>query len=168
MNTQSAKRFIADDFEIPLLHETTEYRLRMLAVDDVEKDYDAVMSSVDHLKNVWPGSGWPNGVTLEKNLEDLERHQREFLSRSSFAYTVVTLDESQVIGCVYINPTRKLGHDAEVYLWVRESELENGLDGRLHETVTRWLADNWPFDNPAMPGREIDWDDWNSLTQDAG
>jgi hypothetical protein len=51
--------FVADDFDVPAVLETSEFRLRMLTVNDLIKDYDAVMSSVEHLKAVWPGSGWP-------------------------------------------------------------------------------------------------------------
>lgn len=49
--------------------------------------------------------------------------------RRSFAYTVVTPSESQVTGCVYIDPTRKRGYDAVVFLWARQSELAAGLEG---------------------------------------
>ena len=165
VNAESSTPFVSNDFEVPLLLETSEYRLRMLSVDDVEKDYDAVMSSANHLKNVWPDSGWPGDLTLEQNFSDLDRHQKEFLSRIAFAYTVVKLDESQVIGCLYINPTDKRGHDAEVYFWARESELKNGLDERLYESVKGWLAAKWPFEDPAMPGREISWSDWKQLPE---
>ena len=166
VNAQSNTPFVSDDFEVPLLLETNAYRLRMLSVDDVDKDYEAVMSSAEHLKDVWPESGWPDGLTLEHNLNDLDRHQREFLDRIAFAYTVVELDESRVIGCLYIDPTSKRGYDAEVYFWARESELESGLDERLYRDVKRWLASHWPFENPAMPGREIAWDHWNALADD--
>lgn len=157
--------FVDVDFVVPEVLETSEFRLRMLTVNDLIKDYDAVMSSVDHLQSVWPDSGWPEGLTLEEDLIDLGWHQKEFLNRTSFAYTLVTLDEETVSGCVYINPTRAEGYDAEVYLWVRASELESGLDARLFDTVKRWLAEDWSFENPAFPGREIDWNKWDSLLQ---
>ena len=160
---QSIHPFVKESFSVPDVLETSEFRLRMLTINDVDKDYAAVMSSVDHLRNVWPGSGWPLGLTRENNLVDLGWHQKEFTNRTSFAYTMVTLDESKVIGCVYVSPTRKRGFDAEVFLWVRESELAGGLDERLFETVVKWLADRWDFENPAFPGRAIAWEEWNSI-----
>lgn len=163
---QSSYPFVDSDFEVPEVLETAEFRLRMLTVNDVVKDYDAVMSSAEHLSKIWPDSGWPEGLTLEENLIDLGWHQREFMDRSSFAYTMVTPDESTVIGCVYINPTRKRGYDAEVYFWVRQSLLESGLDARLHDAIRNWLDKDWAFDNAAMPGRDIDWDDWNALPEE--
>ena len=165
MSGRLNQAFVDGEFVVPEVLETSEFRLRMLTVNDLIKDYDAVMSSVDHLQSVWPDSGWPEGLTLEEDLIDLGWHQKEFLNRTSFAYTLVTLDEETVSGCVYINPTRVEGYDAEVYLWVRASELESGLDARLFDTVKRWLAEDWSFKNPAFPGREIDWNRWESLLQ---
>ena len=162
---EKSNTFVADDFIVPEGLQTFEFRLRMLTVNDLVKDYDAVMSSVEHLKSVWPDSGWPEGLTLEEDLIDLGWHQKEFLNRTSFAYTLVTSDEETVTGCVYINPTEAEGYDSEVYLWVRASELKNGLDARLFDAVKCWLADDWPFENPAFPGREIDWETWRSLLQ---
>jgi len=157
--------FVPKDFVVPAVLETPEFRLRMLTVNDVVKDYDAVMSSVEHLRDIWPGSGWPDGLTFEQDLIDLGWHQKEFQTRRSFAYTVVSLDESEVLGCVYVDPTRKLGYDAVVYLWARQSALASGLETRLHAAVKTWLAESWPFKSVAFPGREIEWDVWRSLPE---
>ena len=132
-------QFVEKSFKVPEKLETEEFRLRMLTVNDVVKDYDAVMSSVDELKTIGQDSDWPVGLTLEENLIDLGWHQREFLTRRSFAYTVVSLDETRVLGCVYINPTRKREYDAEVYLWARETKLGVGLDASLCSAVKLWL-----------------------------
>ena len=156
-------QFMEKSFKVPEKLEAKEFRLRMLTVNDVVKDYDAVMSSVDELKTIFPDSNWPVGLTLEENLIDLGWHQREFLTRRSFAYTVVTLVETRVLGCVYINPTRKRGYDAEVYLWARESKLGVGLDASLCSVVKLWLKSEWPFGNAAFPGRDIDWGTWNNI-----
>jgi hypothetical protein len=159
----SSVPFIPTDFTVPEKLETEEFRLRMLTVNDVVKDYDAVMTSVDHLKTIWPGGKWPEGLTLEQNLIDLGWHQKEFQTRRSFAYTVVTPSESMVIGCVYIEPTHKRGYDAEVYLWARQSELAGGLETRLYAAVKDWIAKDWPFKTVAFPGRDIAWDTWRSI-----
>ena len=155
--------FVPPDFEVPEGVENAEFRLRMLTVNDLVKDYDAVMSSVDELLKVWPRSGWPKGLTIEQDLIDLGWHQKEFLIRSTFAYTVVTLDESEVLGCVYIEPTRKSGYDAEAYSWARETPLGTGMDARLFDCLRDWLREAWPFENVAFPGRTIEWDEWRGL-----
>jgi hypothetical protein len=155
--------FVPRDFEVPATLETAEFRLRMLTIRDVANDFDAVITSVDHLKTIWPGGTWPEGLTLEQNLIDLGWHQKEFQTRRSFAYTVVSLSEQRVVGCVYILPSRKMGYDAEVYLWARQSELASGLEDRLYETVQKWVTEEWPFEKAAFPGRSIDWDHWSKI-----
>lgn len=154
--------FVPPEFVVPESLETAEFRLRMLTVNDVVKDYDAVMTSVEHLRTVWLGGKWPVGLTLEQNLIDLGWHQKEFQTRRSFAYTVVTPDEARVIGCVYIEPTHRQGYDAEVYLWARQSELASGLEARLHAAVKAWVQSQWPFRSVGYPGREIAWDVWRA------
>jgi hypothetical protein len=155
--------FVPADFAVPEKLETDGFRLRMLTVNDVVKDYDAVMSSVEHCKTVWPGGKWPEGLTLEQNLIDLGWHQKEFQTRRSFAYTVVRPSESMVLGCVYIEPTRRTGHDAVVYLWARQSELAGGLEERLYAAVKDWISTDWPFKTPAFPGRGIAWETWRAI-----
>ena len=165
--SQSTDPFVPPDFNIPEKLETEKFRLRMLTVNDVVKDYDAVMTSIDHLKGVFgPQSKWPSKeLTLEQDLIDLGWHQKEFQRRTSFAYTVMNTEETQCLGCVYIDPTHKIGYDAEVYLWVRESEIENGLNSILYDALKKWIEKEWPFKNVAYPGREIDWTTWKSLSE---
>ena len=155
--------FIPADFAVPAKLETDEFRLRMLTIHDVVKDYDAVMSSVEHCKTIWPGGKWPEGLTLEQNLIDLGWHQKEFQIRRSFAYTVVNPPESRVLGCVYIDSTSKRDYDAQVYLWARQSELAGGFEDRLFAAVKDWLATEWPFKMVAFPGRDIEWETWRAL-----
>jgi hypothetical protein len=160
--------FVPSDFRVPATLETSEFRLRMLTIHDVVKDFDAVLTSVEHLKTIWPGGKWPEGLTLEQNLIDLGWHQKEFQTRRSFAYTVVSLSEETVKGCVYIVPARKSGYDAEVYLWARQSELADGFEERLYDAVQKWVAREWPFGQVAFPGRGIDWDRWTKIPDARG
>jgi hypothetical protein len=155
--------FVAASFEVPKTFETAEFRLRMLSVNDVVKDFDAVIGSAAHLRTVFPDGTWPDGLTLEQNLVDLGWHQKEFQMRRSFAYTVVDRTEARVLGCVYINPSSRRGHDAEVTLWARQSELAGGLESRLYQAVRQWIARDWPFAAAAFPGRDIGWTQWQAL-----
>ena len=163
MGSRSKRHFVPAEFAVPSELVTTNFTLRMLSVDDVEKDFEAVTSSAARLSKVWPDSGWPAGLTLRQNLIDLGWHEKEFQNRTSFAYTMVSPDESQVLGCVYFYPTEKAEYDAEVFLWVRESEAATDLDKELFDAVQRWLASDWPFNRPAYPGRTISWEEWDSL-----
>ena len=125
----------------------------MLSVGDVEKDYEAVMETQARFHAL--GYQWPReGFTLKENLTDLIQHQNEFLNREAFAYTVISLDENRVLGCIYINPTESEGCDAEVLMWVRQSEYEKGLDPILFSEVKKWIDSEWPFSVVIYPGRD--------------
>jgi hypothetical protein len=161
--------FLPDDFEVPRLLETERFRLRPLTIHDVVKDFDAVMTSRDHLWALF-GEAWgwpPEDLTIEQDLVDLGWHQKEFERRSSFDYAVVSLDERRVLGCVYVDPPTKSGFEAEVYLWARASELASGLEQELLATVREWIDREWPFATVAFPGREIDWETWRGLPDPA-
>lgn len=156
--------FVPSDFKIPDTLENQHFRIRMLTVNDVVKDYDAVMTSIENLQKMFPLSSWPSSdLTFEQDLIDLGWHQKEFQIRSSFAYTVVSLDESEVLGCLYINPTIKSDYDASITMWIRTSMLDKGLDDILFNSVKEWIEKDWPFKKIAYPGREISWADWKAL-----
>ena len=156
--------FVPSDFKIPDTLENQHFRIRMLTVNDVVKDYDAVMTSIENLQKMFPLSSWPSSeLTFEQDLIDLGWHQKEFQIRSSFAYTVVSLDESEVLGCLYINPTIKGDYNARITMWIRTSMLDKGLDDILFNSVKEWIEKDWPFKKVAYPGREISWADWKAL-----
>ncbi len=151
-------------FAVPPRLECEGFHLRMLAVNDLVRDYDAVMTSADRLVgSMNPDSPWPRGLTLEDDLVDLGWHQREFTLRRSFAYTVMAPDESVCLGCCYIYPSDKPGFDAKAFWWVRASAVAGGLDERLGAAFRAWLRDAWPFARVAFPGRDIPWSEWRQL-----
>ena len=164
MNHGQSVPFVPAEFEVPSLLETEDFRIRMLTVNDVVKDYDAVMSSVAHLRGVFgPGTTWPSDdLTLEQDLIDLGWHQKEFQRRTSFAYTVMNPDETICLGCVYIDPSQITGYEAEVYLWVRKSAFDEGLDPVLYRAIRDWVENEWPFQKVAYPGREPGWEEWDN------
>ncbi|NNG00280.1 MAG: GNAT family N-acetyltransferase [Desulfobacteraceae bacterium] len=163
------KSFKPESAVIPSGFETTDFRIRMLTINDVVKDYDAVMSSLDHLKDVFgPDNLWPSTeLTLEQDLVDLGWHQKEFQIGSSFAYTVMKPDETRCLGCVYVDPSEKAGFDAKVILWVRQSAMNEGLDETLFAAVKLWISEEWWFDEVAFPGRQISWREWEALPEKA-
>ncbi|MCL2017236.1 MAG: GNAT family N-acetyltransferase [Alphaproteobacteria bacterium] len=148
------KKFIPNDFEIPSGFLTDKMKARILTVNDVVKDYEAVMTSVEHLQGVFgSNSTWPSpNMSLEQDLIDLGWHQKEFQCRSSFAYTVMAPDESVCLGCFYIYPYDKDGYDAIVYMWVRKSEFDKGLDPILEKEVREFMK-KWPFQKVLFYGR---------------
>jgi hypothetical protein len=161
------KTFVPDAVTIPTGLETEDFRIRMMTIHDVVKDYDAVMTSIDHIRNTFgPDNTWPpDDLTLEQDLIDLAWHQKEFQMRSSFAYTVMSIDESRCLGCVYVDPSEKSGFDACVTCWVRKSVYDEGLDDTLYLAIQKWIAEEWWFTSVAFPGRQISWQEWASLPE---
>lgn len=141
------------DFEVPPGLETGQFRIRPITVADAEKDYAAVMESIDLIHKALLGDAWPpTNFTLEQNRADMAVKERHFAKHTSFTYTVVTPDESRVLGCVYINKGIG-GPDAAVFLWVRQSAFDQGLDPVLEQAVRDWIHEQWPFKWVVFPGR---------------
>ena len=77
---------VPKDFIVPEFLKTSEFILKPLTIGYLIKDFDAVMSSIEHLSGLMdPNDRWPIGLTIEENLVDLGWHQREFTLRHSFA-----------------------------------------------------------------------------------
>jgi hypothetical protein len=62
-------RFLPPDFDVPEPLETDRFRIRPLTIHDVVKDYDAVMTSREHLWDQFGQAwGWPSeDLTLEQD-----------------------------------------------------------------------------------------------------
>ncbi len=137
--------FVPDDYDVPTEFNGPGFRLEPLGPHHNERDYEAWMSSIDHIHNTPgfpdPDDGWPSPMSLEDNLGDLAAHARHFEERLGFTYSI--LDGDHVIGCVYIYPSRDPGVDADVASWVTESRAD--LDRVVREGLSEWL-EAWPFD----------------------
>ena len=135
------------NFVVPVSAQAALFVLRPLTIHHVIKDYDAVITSREYLwRRFGDAWAWPAGdLSLEQDLIDLAWHQKEFQNMSSFAYSVLNLDESRALGCVYIYPPKTQNVEAEVWFWARTSELASGLEHDLEAFLCRWLAENWPF-----------------------
>jgi len=152
--------FVPDTFQVPggLIHE--QFVIKPLKAIHAEMDYQAVMSSVDHLTGVIGRRDWPGELTLEEDRAALAGHEWEFENRTGFVYTVLNKSESEVIGCVYIYPSRLDEYDTEIVLWVTEKEFERGMEKILFNALAEWLDKAWPFEHILYPGREISWGDF--------
>ena len=139
--------FVPDDFAVPRELVTAAFRLEPLGPEHNVPDHAAWTSSIDHIRAT-PGFGgsWPpvGGMTLEANLGDLQRHADDFVHRRGFTFTVLETD-GDVIGCLYIYPSRKNEGVTDVRSWVSADHAE--LDVPLYEAVSSWLAKDWPFAN---------------------
>jgi hypothetical protein len=140
---------VPESFVVPENLELQNFRIRKLAFTDVELDYKAVMSSVEIIRKT-RGGDWPTSeLTFEDDQIDLAWHQREFERRTSFAYTVMSLDEKECLGCLYLSPSGSRSEmtkdaDVDVSFWVTQTAYDNGLYAVLFSTIKQWLA-TWPF-----------------------
>jgi hypothetical protein len=136
------------EFDPPRELRLPEFHLVALGAEHNESDHAAWTSSIAHIRAT-PGfesAAWPpvEGMSLEANRRDLERHARDFAERTGFTFTVLRPGAEEVIGCLYIYPAEGRGGGAQVRSWVRADVAE--LDGPLHAAVSRWLVECWPFE----------------------
>jgi hypothetical protein len=157
--------FVPADFTAPVLVEATGFKLVPLSPAVVKQDFDAYMSSIEHLQKTFSRStNWPRpGITDADAMRDMEGEQGRFTSRKSFSYSVLTPDGSRERGSVYVQPSSVGGYDAVVKMWVTKADYDAGFDTELYTWVTGWVQANWPFKKVAYPGRAIDWATWDSL-----
>lgn len=135
--------FVPEDFDVPPGLDGPGFRLEPLGPAHNERDHEAWMSSIDHIRSTpgWAESDWPVPMTLAENLRDLEAHARDHAAREGFTYSV--LDDGDVIGCVYIYPDKTGETDADVRSWVRASRAD--MDVPVWRAVSTWLEESWPF-----------------------
>ena len=146
--------FVPAGFEIPQPRDWVAFRLEPLDEKHNDRDHDAWMSSIDHIRSSpgfdSPESSWPAPRSLERNLEDLIGHAQDFERREGFTYSI--LDGQCVIGCLYIYPAQRSGHDAEISSWVRENRAE--MDPIVWKALSTWIDEEWPFSNPYYAARD--------------
>jgi hypothetical protein len=143
--------WLSDDFVHPARVElSTGHHIRPIRSSDVDIDYPAVMGARERLwakyGEAW---GWPPvTMTIEQDRDDLARHEREIEARETFNYAVLDADETELLGCVYIDPPgddSPPGTDAVTSWWVVDRHAGAGLEAALDDFVPRWLADTWGF-----------------------
>ena len=131
----------------------TGHHLRPIRATDVDLDMHAVMGSQERLWSVYGDSwGWPPAtMTAEQDREDLEHHEDEMKRRASYNYALFDTGETELLGCVYLDPPVREGTDAEVSWWVVDLLVGGPIEAALDELVPAWIASDWPFRNPHYP-----------------
>jgi hypothetical protein len=147
--------FVPTDFEPPTALVSDHFRLEPLGPQHNEADHAAWTSSIAHVRSTpgFPDGSWPppEGMSLDRNLDDLRRHAADFEARTGFTFTVLEPVTGDVIGCVYLYPSESAHADVTVQSWVRASHGE--LDVPLADAVAAWLATEWPWERVHRPGR---------------
>ncbi len=124
----------------------TGHHLRPIREADIDLDYPAVMGSRERLwaryGEAW---GWPPAtMTYEADREDLARHEREIAAQETFNYAVLDEAETELLGCVYIDPPEsEADGDAVVSWWVVDTHVGGPLELALDTAIPRWLTEVW-------------------------
>jgi hypothetical protein len=170
--------FVPDEFEPPRSYVSARLTLAVLSAANAEQDYECVMTSAEAIRGVFgPDNGWPDrAMTYAMNLADVERHEGEFNARKAFAYSIFEhigghRDERRYAGCLYIKPLksriendrRKALFQAQAFCWFSSSTNDPHFGTAAANELMQWLADSWPFNAVAFPGRSIGWEEWTAL-----
>jgi hypothetical protein len=137
----------------------TGHHLRPIRADDVDLDMQAVMGSRERLWSIYGEAwGWPPAtMTAERDRDDLAHHEAEIARHESFNYALFDAGETELLGCVYIDPAQKPGADAEISWWVVDDLVGGPIEAALDDLVLRWIEDKWPFLGPRYIGRDLTW-----------
>lgn len=151
----TSEAFTPAGFEAPTSLINERFRLEPLGPQHNDADHAAWMSSIAHIRATpgYPDGSWPplDGMSLEANLADLQRHASDFAAGRGFTFTVLDPADGKVIGCVYLYPTKDPEYDVTVQSWVSADRAE--LDAPLAEALAGWLAAEWPWENIDRCGR---------------
>lgn len=158
--------WLPSDWNHPLRVEiATGHHLRPIRASDVDLDLPAVMGSRDRLWSIY-GEAWgwpPTTMTADQDREDLAHHEAEIDRHESFNYALLDAGETELLGCVYIDPPEKPGADAEISWWVVDWLVGSEVEAELDALVPRWIARDWPLTRPRYVGRDITWQEWVAL-----
>jgi RimJ/RimL family protein N-acetyltransferase len=126
----------------------TGHHLRPIRATDVDIDLPAVMGSRERLWSIYGDAwGWPPAtMTREQDAEDLAHHEREIEAHESFNYAVLDAHETELVGCVYLDPIKGDDCAAQASWWVVDDAVGTHLEQVLDDLVPLWLATAWPFD----------------------
>ncbi len=143
--------WLPEDFVHPVRTDLpTGHHLRPMRAADTEIDFPAVMGSRERLWTVYgPAWGWPPAhMTPEQDREDLAHHEREIEAHETFNYAVLDEGETELLGCVYLDPPDErspAGTDVVASWWVVDEQVGTDLERALAAFLPAWLADTWGF-----------------------
>ena len=131
---------------------TSRFVLEPLAEKHAELDFAALMSCRRRLREELQWGEWPpEGFTLESNRVDLREHHDEFVRGVAFAYTVLSPDRAQCLGCVYLERCDEID-GAQLAFWVIDDAIDR--ESIIVTDVLQWIHREWPIDRVLLPLRD--------------
>ncbi len=131
---------------------TVSFVLEPLEEKHAELDFQALMSCRVRLREELQWGGWPpEDFSLKLNRADLCRHHGEFRRCEAFAYSVLSPDRSQCLGCVYIERCAEID-GAQLAFWVINDAIK--IEAVLVTDVLAWIHRDWSINRVLVPLRE--------------
>lgn len=140
-----AVRLTPPDFEPPAETELGGLFLRVLGVDDLVPDFEAVSESVETLPGLFsPADTWPQGLTIRQNLLDLAWHEKEFQRGSSYSWGLWAAAGGRYLGSAYVYPDPTGAAAAHAPHWIRAGEPDRARRDRFDAAWRAWVS-GWPL-----------------------
>ena len=146
---------------VPERHHAGGFVFTRLRAAHAPLDHAALMASVDYLRR-WSDSEWPaDDFTVAENRAELAWHDEEHGARIAFTYSVQDVEQSRVLGCLYVRPLRDMLLTRGVELpagpswpgsdtpcargWLRRDEPAEVERRFLNEVLTWLTGPAWAF-----------------------
>jgi hypothetical protein len=95
--------------------------------------------------------------TIEENLDDLVRHEREHIYCEAFTFTIMNINKDECLGCIYIVPLFSemekalpeiiaAKYPVQVRYWVRSTRMNTSLEREITQKLIEWMKEAWHFD----------------------
>ena len=140
------------DISLPDPLATKRYQTEPLHHRHAELDFEALMSCRTRLREELRWGDWPPpDFTLELNRADLRRHHDEFVRREAFAYTVLNVEASRCLGCIYLEPCDDI-EGAQLAYWVIDEAID--IEASLVADTIEWIHQSWSIDKLLLPLHE--------------
>lgn len=155
--------FVPPDFVVPQEARFEDWTLALLTMDHTRLDYAAYMANIDHIAGTLGPDHmpWPTpDLTPRLALADLGWCEWMHDNRACFSYGIFAPDMSREIGCLYVSPSARADHDAEICFWFVEDFSRAGIEPRFLKFARSWIERDWPFARIGFPGREVSWEAW--------
>jgi hypothetical protein len=153
--TAQNNSFVPPDFKPPVAFENEHFHFRTLSQSNLYMVENHKMNTYDHLPERVPHMGaWHRAdIPMGDDLIGQAYYDRNPQIRDSFVYPVLKNGEGNMIGSIYIRPSKNAEHDAQVTMWLRTSD--NQVNDVFVETVKSWIRKEWPFKNPNFDMQSI-------------
>ena len=129
-------------FDLP-----TGHHLRPIRSSDVDLHLRAVLESQERLWTLYGAAWqWPRrSLTVDQDREQLRRREADGEQHRSFTYALFDLGETELLGCVDIDPIRGDVATAALSWWVVDWLVDSPIERCVGEIVPAWITADWPL-----------------------